>query len=54
KIVDMDKEDTSWLPSCFTVTDSNTDYVCIWVSNETDLNLILESHRRTALCSFVS
>lgn len=47
-------ENISWLPSSFHVTESTASYISGWVSDEKDLGLVLEAHRRSSLCTFVT
>ncbi|KAJ8321266.1 hypothetical protein KUTeg_001124, partial [Tegillarca granosa] len=47
-------ENISWLPSSFHVTESTASYISGWVSDEKDLGFVLEAHRRSSLCTFVT
>ena len=45
--------DKSWLPDFFNTTDHTTEFISGFVTNETDLERLLECHRRHTLSTLV-
>ncbi|XP_062614804.1 uncharacterized protein LOC134276580 [Saccostrea cucullata] len=43
-----------WIPPCFQTTCVTEFHILGWVNNDADLNTVLEAHKRSSLCSFVT
>lgn len=45
---------SDWIPPCLQTTCVTEFQILGWINNETELNTVLEAHKRSSLCSFVT
>lgn len=43
-----------WIPPCLQTTCVTEFQILGWVNNESEFNIVLEAHKRSSLCSFVT
>lgn len=51
--IQMDSN-SDWIPPCLQTTCVTEFQILGWVNNESKLNTVLEAHKRSSLCSFVT